>query len=91
MLVIDHVIHPSFRKGSENLNIRNGVGILPDGKVLMAISKVPVNLYDFALYFKNAGCKNALYLDGFVSRIYDPSRNILSGDEKFGVMIGVYK
>ena len=62
-----------------------------DGKVLLAISKVPVNLYDFALYFKKAGCKNALYLDGFVSRIYDPTQNALPGNEKFGVLIGVYK
>lgn len=91
MLVIDGVIHSAFNKESVNLNIRNGVGILPDGKVLMAISKVPVNFYDFAKYFLEAGCKNALYLDGFVSRIYSPALEALPSDEKFGVLIGVYK
>jgi uncharacterized protein YigE (DUF2233 family) len=67
MLVIDSNIHPQFRKGSKHTNIRNGVGILPDGRVVMAMSKEKINFYDFAMYFKERGCKNALYLDGLVS------------------------
>ena len=63
------------------------MGILPDGKVLFAISEDKVNLYDFALWFKNKGCKNALYLDGFVSRIYLPSKNRQQADGNFGVII----
>lgn len=89
MLLIDGEIHPAFNKGSENLNIRNGVGILPNNHVIFAISKVPVNFYDFAMYFKNLGCKNALYLDGFVSRAYIPEKNWVQMDGNFGVMIGV--
>lgn len=89
MLLIDGGIHPKFKQGSSNLHIRNGVGILPDGKVLFAISKIPVNFYDFALYFKEAGCKNALYLDGAVSRMYLPEKNWLQTDGDFGVIIGV--
>lgn len=56
MLVADGVINPIFSKGSQNLNIRNGVGILPDGRILFAMSKGQINFYDFASYFKNAGC-----------------------------------
>ena len=56
MLVIDGQIHGTFKKGSTNLNIRNGVGILSDGNALFAISKVPVNFYDFAMFFKNQKC-----------------------------------
>ncbi|PBQ34989.1 hypothetical protein CNR22_23840 [Sphingobacteriaceae bacterium] len=89
MLVIDGAIHSSFTKGSENLNIRNGVGILPDNKVVFAMSKNPINFYDFALYFKNLGCKNALYFDGFVSRSYLPEKNWIQTDGNFGVMVGV--
>lgn len=70
MLVINGKIHDAFKEGSANLNIRNGVGILPGNKILFAMSKTEVNLYDFAAYFKNMGCLNALYLDGFVSRMY---------------------
>ncbi len=64
MLLIDGQFHPAFNEGSSNLNIRNGVGILPDGNVVFAMSKGFINFYDFALFFKNLGCKNALYLDG---------------------------
>lgn len=89
LLLIDGQIHPSFKKGSSNVNIRNGVGILPGGKIIFAISKKEINFYDFAIYFQNLGCKNALYLDGFVSRMYLPEENWIQLDGNFGVMIGV--
>jgi uncharacterized protein YigE (DUF2233 family) len=91
MLIVDGQINSVFTDGSTNLNIRNGVGILPDNKVVFAISKTEINFYDFAKYFQNLGCKNALYLDGFVSRAYLPEKkwNQLDGD--FGVIIAVTK
>jgi uncharacterized protein YigE (DUF2233 family) len=91
MLVINGEIHPVFKQGSTNLHIRNGVGILPDNNVIFAMSKDKINLYDFASYFQSLGCKNALYLDGFVSRTYLPEKNWVQTDGKFGVMIGVTK
>lgn len=91
MLVVNGSIHPAFKEGSDNVNIRNGVGILPDGRVLLCMSKEKVNFYDFAKYFKEKGCKNALYLDGYVSRTYAPSQNWEQADGSFGVMIGVSK
>lgn len=89
MLVIDSAIHPAFIPGSKNLNIRNGVGILPDGKLLFAISRQEINFHDFASYFLRHGCANALFLDGFVSRAYMPSKGWVQTDGEFGVMIGV--
>ena len=89
MLVIDGKIHSEFKDGSTNLNIRNGVGILPNNKVVFAMSKMEINLYDFAKYFQSLGCKNALYLDGFVSRTYLPEKNWTNTDGDFGVLIGV--
>jgi len=91
MLLIDGQIHHAFKKGSVNLNVRNGVGILPDNKVVFAMSKQEVNFYDFAEFFKSMGCKNALYLDGFVSRTYLPEGNWQQLDGNFGVIIGVTK
>ncbi|KUJ59969.1 hypothetical protein AR687_20320 [Flavobacteriaceae bacterium CRH] len=91
MLLIDGKIHPDFKEGSANLNIRNGVGILPDGKVVFVLSKNEVNFYDFASYFKSLGCKNALYLDGFVSRAYLPSQNWIQTDGDFGVLFAVVR
>jgi uncharacterized protein YigE (DUF2233 family) len=89
MLLVDDVIHPAFVENSSNLNIRNGVGILPDGKIVFAMSKRQVNLYDFAAFFKKWGCKNALYLDGFVSRTYLPGKGWEQLDGNFGVIIAV--
>ena len=89
MLVIDGEIHAAFKMNSTNLNIRNGVGILPNNQIIFAISKKEINFYDFAEYFKKLGCKNALYLDGFVSRTYLPEKNWKQIDGNFGVIIGV--
>jgi uncharacterized protein YigE (DUF2233 family) len=88
MLVTGGKIHPGFRKGSANVYVRNGVGILADGRMLFAMSKKEVNLYDFAVYFRQKGCRNALFLDGFVSRTYLPALNWLQTGGYFGVIIG---
>ncbi len=91
MLVINGAIHQAFIKGSSNLNIRNGVGILPDNRIVFVMSKKEINFYDFANYFISLGCKNALYLDGLVSRTYLPEKNWIQTDGNFGVIIGVAK
>jgi len=88
MLLIDENIHPRLTKGSKNLHIRNGVGVLPNGDLLFAISTEEVNFYDFASYFLKHGCKDALYLDGFVSKLYLPSKGIHEKGGSFGVIIG---
>ena len=87
MLVIDGQIHHRFMPKSKNVHIRNGVGILPNGDLLFAISSHKINFYNFATFFKQHGCKNALYLDGFVSRIYLPSQGITHDDGLFGIII----
>ncbi|UII20321.1 phosphodiester glycosidase family protein [Fulvivirga ligni] len=91
MLLIKGEYHPKFMMGSSNLHIRNGVGILPNGHVLFAMSKKPVNFYDFATLFKQNGCEDALYLDGFVSRTYLPEKKWIQEDGGFGVIIGEVK
>ena len=89
MLIINGDIHPVFTASSGNRNIRNGVGILADGRVLFAMSERPVTFFEFADFFKSAGCRNALYLDGFVSRTYLPEKPRMESGDDFGVMIGV--
>ncbi|MEM8525138.1 MAG: phosphodiester glycosidase family protein [Bacteroidota bacterium] len=87
MLVIEGRIHPKFNQDSENLHIRNGVGILPNGNLLFAMSKEKVNFYHFARFFQEQGCQNALYLDGFVSRTYLPSKDWVQEDGRYGIII----
>jgi uncharacterized protein YigE (DUF2233 family) len=91
MLLIDGKMHPRFMKGSKNIHIRNGVGILEDGRVLFAISTELINFYDFATFFKNNGCKNALYFDGAISDIYLPPKHEGYGHSRFGVMVAEVK
>ena len=91
MLVYNNAINPLFTKGSSNINVRNGVGILPNGNAYFSMSTYPVNFYDFAQHFKNMGCKEALYFDGFVSRSYCPLLNYQQLDGNFGVMVAVVK
>lgn len=87
LLVIDGTIHPAFTKGSKNIHIRNGVGIRSDGRLLFAMSKERINFYDFASFFLQNDCKNALYLDGFVSRTYLPSKKWQQDDGNFAGII----
>lgn len=91
MLLINGRMHPAFNEGSTNVHIRNGVGVLPNGKLLFAMSKKKINFYDFASFFKVKGCENALYLDGFVSRTYLPSQDWDQQDGNFGVIIAETK
>lgn len=92
MLVINGSVHPKFNPTSSNVNIRSGVGIINSTQVAFAISEDNVNLFDFAMMFKKEfKCKNALYLDGFISRMYLPAleRYDLEGD--FGSIIAASK
>jgi uncharacterized protein YigE (DUF2233 family) len=91
MLVINGHTHPGLEKGSSSLNIRNGVGILPNNNILFAMSKNKISLYDFAEYFKFRGCNQALYFDGQVSRMYLPEKEWEQTDGDFGVIVGVTK
>jgi uncharacterized protein YigE (DUF2233 family) len=91
LLLIDGQIHSAFNATSTNLNIRNGLGILPNNQVVFAMSKKEINFYEFASYFKKLGCLNALYLDGLVSRMYLPQQNWIQTDGNFGVIIGIIK
>ena len=90
MLVIDGKLHPKFRKGSDSLRLRNGVGTLSDGRLAFVISDKRVNFYDFASLFKDhLGSKSALYLDGTISRLYAPSLERDDLGVAMGPIIGV--
>jgi uncharacterized protein YigE (DUF2233 family) len=98
MLVLNGDINSLFKKKSENRHIRNGVGILPSGKIVFAISEDPVSFYDFALFFKRGfGCNDALYLDGTISRLYLPKQGATTAAQpqfpggSFAGIIAIYK
>lgn len=89
MLLVGGEINAEFARDSGNVHIRNGVCVMQDNRVIFAISKKRVNFYEFAEHFRNLNCANALYLDGFVSRMYLPEEKIEQLDGDFGVIIGI--
>ncbi|MFN8263739.1 MAG: phosphodiester glycosidase family protein [Chitinophagales bacterium] len=92
MLVIDNKIHEKFVQGSKNINIRSGVGIMDNKRVIFLISDGAVNFWDFATVFKDIfGCKNALYLDGAISLMYLNKVNPSDVGGNFGPLISITK
>ncbi|MBD9372659.1 phosphodiester glycosidase family protein [Rhizobium sp. ARZ01] len=90
MLVIDGRIHPRFLPQSDSLNIRNGVGMMPDGRVAFAISRAPVRFHDFATFFRDSlRCHDALYLDGSISSLYAPEIQRNDRFARMGPMVAV--
>ena len=89
MLIADGTINAHFTPGSRNLHIRNGIGVRADGQVVFAISREPINFHDFATWFQEQGCANALYLDGAVSKAYIPEAGMHDLDGRLGVLIAV--
>jgi uncharacterized protein YigE (DUF2233 family) len=90
MLVIEGALHPRFIPGSDSLNIRNGVGVAPDGRLFAAISNERVNFHMFARFFRDVlGTPNALFLDGKVSRLYAPELRRHDLGFPVGPLIGI--
>jgi uncharacterized protein YigE (DUF2233 family) len=90
MLVIDGKLHPRFLKNSDSLNIRNGVGVTSEGRLVAAISNDRVNFHRFGRFFRDVlGTPNALFLDGTVSRLYAPGLNRHDRGFPLGPMLGV--
>lgn len=73
LLVHGGGINPDFIADSKNRKIRSGIGVRKDGTIVFALSRAPVNFYNFAdLFLTKLKCSNALYLDGDISAFYVP-------------------
>lgn len=92
MLVIDGKLHPSFDENGQSQLVRNGVGVQDPFTAFFVISEEPVSFGRFARLFRDGlGCRNALYLDGSVSSLWDPAAQRLDGYSQLGPMILVLK
>ena len=90
LLVQAGTIHPAFNPASTSRLIRNGVGVTAAGEAVFAISEEPVNLYEFAEFFRDVlRCPDALFLDGTVSSLYAPGLKRDDFRAVLGPMIGV--
>lgn len=100
MLVHNNKIHKLFTPKSKNVNIRNGVGVMTNAKgvqkIIFVISEDPVSFHEMATVFKDyLHCKEALYLDGTVSRYYFNNNKkvfgALDNGQRLGPIFGVFK
>ncbi len=90
MLVIKDEINAAFNKNSQNVFIRNGVGVMQDGNIIFIISDEAVSFYEFAEIFRDRfKCENALYLDGSISKLYAPKIQQTSNGGKFSAIIAI--
>ncbi|MEM8850384.1 MAG: phosphodiester glycosidase family protein [Pseudomonadota bacterium] len=91
MLVIDGALHPRFLPDSPSLKRRNGVGTTPDGRlVYFVISDEPVTFHEMGTLYRDVlGVRDALFLDGTVSRLFAPGIDRHDGGWPMGPMVAV--
>ena len=91
MLVVDGALHPRFLPDSTSSKFRNGVGADPDGRrVHFAISDEPVTFHEMATLFRDVlGVRDALFLDGTISRLWAPGLNRQDAGVRMGPIIAV--
>lgn len=78
LILIDGKLHPEIQDDGPSKAIRNGVGVDGKGLAHFVISDGPVSFGQLARYFRDVvKVSNALYLDGQVSSLWDPSRGRL--------------
>jgi len=85
-------VHPKFNPKSKWRLHRNGVGVTSKGEVVFAITdfkspKFPT-LYEFAMFFKDLGCDDALFLDGDLSQMRSGA-DAAKWSNRFGAVIAV--
>ena len=92
MLVIDGALHPDIDPNGESLRIRNAVGVDAAGRALFVISDKPISFGKLARYYRDVlKVKNALFLDGTVSALWDPASGRLDEGFPIGPLIVVEK
>ncbi|HEV7661019.1 MAG TPA: phosphodiester glycosidase family protein [Allosphingosinicella sp.] len=91
MLVIDGALHPAIQPNGPSLHIRNGVCVADPNTAWFAISEQPVSFGRLARLLRDRlGCRNALYLDGSVSSLWDRPARRRDGYSELGPLVAVF-
>jgi uncharacterized protein YigE (DUF2233 family) len=90
MLIINGKIHPKLTDDGASRYVRNGVGVDRSGALIFAISDERVSLGKTARLFRDQlRCENALFLDGYVSSLWDGASGRNDQDLNIGPMVVV--
>jgi len=88
MLLIDGKLHPRIAAEGTSLKIRNAVGVDKAGAAHFVISDEPVSFGTLARLMRDhAGARDALFLDGTVSALWDPAHRRLDARYPLGPLI----
>ena len=89
VLIKNGVINSKTGKDSKSLKIRSAVGIDKNNKVFFLMSSEKINFYNFSKYaLDNLNCRDLLFLDGTISKMYfADEKNIPVQEEPFVVII----
>jgi uncharacterized protein YigE (DUF2233 family) len=92
MLVIDGDLHPAIQDNGQSLHIRNGVGVDSADTAWFVISDDGVSFGRMARFFRDVlNCRNALYLDGSVSSLWDRPGGRRDGRTDLGPLVAVFE
>lgn len=92
MLVIRGRLHPRFDRDGPSRLVRNGVGVKDPATAFFAISEEGVSFGRFARFFRDRlGCRDALFLDGSVSSLWDPGAGRQDRYSALGPMVVVLR
>lgn len=92
MLVVDGVLHPAITQDGDSKLVRNAVGVDWKGRAQFVISNAPVSFGKVArLYRDKLEVKNALYLDGNVSALWNPAAGRMDSGTELGPMLLIEK
>ena len=90
MLVIDGKIHPEIAADGPSRLARNAVGVDERGRAHFVISNAPLSFGKLARFYRDKlKVKNALYLDGTVSALWNPSTDRLDSGAPIGPIVVV--
>ena len=92
MLVIGGKLHPKFDHDGPSQLVRNGVGVKDSRTAYFVISDFGVSFGRFARFFRDVlGCRDALYLDGTVSSLWEPAAGRQDPYSSLGPMVVVLR
>lgn len=90
MLVVNGRLHPEITPDGPSRTIRNAVGIDAEGRAHFVISSAPVSFGKLARFYRDElKVKNALYLDGSVSQLWNPATERLDAGAPIGPILVV--
>ena len=92
MLLVGGQLHPKIEPDGASHFIRNAVGIGPDRRPRFVISVDAVSFGKLARFMRDRlKMRDALYLDGSVSSLWDPANNRMDNFTDLGPMIVAFR